>query len=126
MFWRHRDVTHASFIAPACVAPPSCRPKLLRMPSISFYLAWSPMSVLEQGFSAAASWLADDFVRKGLIEGNQESASDFLWMNNVLDFYDFGEIGARLGWACLGLFCGVPMVLLQYLYAAVAQVVYDG
>ena len=83
--------------------------------------------MLEQGFSAAASWLKDDFLRKGLIEGNQRrgTESDFLWMER-LDFNEFGKIGARLLWACLGLFCGVPMVLLQYLYAAVMQVVYNG
>ena len=84
------------------------------------------MSVLEQGFSAAASWLADDFVRKGLMEGNKNSESDFLWMEGVLDFeVCVGVKGARLLWACLGLFCGVPMVLLQYLYAVVMQVVYN-
>ena len=85
------------------------------------------MSVLEQGFSAAASWFADHFVRNGLIEGNKKSASDFLWMEKVLDFeVHVGAKGARLLWACLGIFCGVPMVLLQYLYAAVMQVVYNG
>ena len=82
------------------------------------------MSVLEQGFSAAASWLADDFLRKGLMKGNKgkyswaPDYSEFLWMKNL-------EYPSKY-WACLGLFCGGPMVLLQYLYAAVMQVVYNG
>lgn len=74
------------------------------------------MSVLEQGFSATSSWVADEYVTRGLIEGNKgfRKASSFLWMDDLKLI--------PLKWACLGLFCGVPMVLLQFMYTIIMQV----
>ena len=73
------------------------------------------MSVFEQGVSATSSWVADEFVTKGLIGGNKYNYGDskFLWMELEL---------SSLTWACLGLFCGVPMVLLQFMYTIIMQV----
>ena len=72
------------------------------------------MSVLEQGFGATFSWVTGEYITKGLKE---EESFAFLWMEDL-------EISG-LPWACLGLFCGVPMMLLQFMYSIIAKVLYN-
>ena len=71
------------------------------------------MSVLEQGFGATFSWVTGEYITNIT---NCQTPSAYLWMEDI----NCGKLGCMLG-----LFCGVPMMLLQFMYSIIAKVLYN-